>query len=134
MSFFDIIQFVAEQKIQDAQRDGEFDNLPGKGKPLNLEDDSNIPPELRMSYKILKNSGHLPPELEEEQQIRRDIDLLSQCGDEKERYRRMKKVNFLITKLNIRRNRPINFELQGVYYEKTLQHVGASGDNNDSED
>jgi hypothetical protein len=128
MSFFYYISGIAEQKIQDAMRDGEFDDLEGKGRPLKLEDDSNVPQELRMAYKILKNSGHLPPELEEEREIRRDIDLLSQCSDEKELYRRMKKVNYMISKLNMKRNKPINFEFQGVYYEKAVQAVGLSDD------
>ena len=48
---------------------GEFDNLQGKGQPLNLEDDSHIPPELRMAYKILKNADCLPPELELRQEV-----------------------------------------------------------------
>ena len=48
---------------------GEFDNLEGQGQPLKLEDDSHIPPELRMAYKILKNADCLPPELELRQEI-----------------------------------------------------------------
>jgi hypothetical protein len=55
------IALVAENKIQAAYEDGAFDHLPGKGQPLALEDDSHLPPELRMAYKILKNSGHLTP-------------------------------------------------------------------------
>jgi hypothetical protein len=42
---------IAERKILEAQKNGEFDNLPGKGKPLQLEDDSQIPEEL-LAYKI----------------------------------------------------------------------------------
>jgi hypothetical protein len=53
----DAIAFVAEQKIQEALRNGEFDQLPGAGKPLEMEDLSHLPPETRMAYTILKNSG-----------------------------------------------------------------------------
>ncbi len=66
MGNFDLI---VEQKIQAAMRQGEFDNLPGAGQPLVLEDDSDIPPESRMAYKILKNAGVLPEEL----QLRKDL-------------------------------------------------------------
>ncbi|WP_420170527.1 DnaJ family domain-containing protein, partial [Paenibacillus larvae] len=39
-----------------------MDNLPGQGKPLVLENWSSVPEDLRLAYKILKNSGHLPEE------------------------------------------------------------------------
>jgi hypothetical protein len=54
---YDAIAFVAEQKIQQALQNGEFDQLPGAGKPLVMEDLSHLPPEVRMAYTILKNSG-----------------------------------------------------------------------------
>ena len=37
----------AERHIRDAQKKGEFDDLPGSGEPLALDDDSHIAPELR---------------------------------------------------------------------------------------
>ncbi|MEB6381640.1 DUF1992 domain-containing protein [Leclercia adecarboxylata] len=55
----------AERHILDAQRKGEFDNLPGNGQPLILEDDSHVPEELRAGYRMLKNAGCLPPQLEQ---------------------------------------------------------------------
>ncbi|PKB90847.1 hypothetical protein A8A01_04245 [Ewingella americana] len=56
---------MAEQKIAEAIKKGELDNLPGAGSPLLLDDDSDVPAELRMAYRILKNSGFLPPELQD---------------------------------------------------------------------
>lgn len=56
---------MAEQKIAEAINKGELDNLPGAGSPLLLDDDSDVPLELRMAYRILKNSGFLPPELQD---------------------------------------------------------------------
>lgn len=53
----------AERHIIEAQRKGEFDNLPGRGEPLILDDDSHVPAELRAGYRLLKNAGCLPPEL-----------------------------------------------------------------------
>ncbi len=49
-----LFQRIAEQRILEAQRKGEFDNLPGKGKPLELEDLSWVPEELRIGYHVLK--------------------------------------------------------------------------------
>lgn len=42
---------------------GEFDNLPGAGQPLALDEDPLLPEELRLAYRLLKNAGYLPPEL-----------------------------------------------------------------------
>ena len=44
----------AERHILDAQDKGEFDNLPGQGQPLTLEDDRAVPAELRAGYRLLK--------------------------------------------------------------------------------
>ena len=67
----------AERHILDAQQKGEFDNLPGSGEPLLLDDDSHIPAELRAGYRLLKNAGLLPPELEYRKEAVMLIDLLN---------------------------------------------------------
>jgi hypothetical protein len=77
-------QKIIEKRIQDAQENGDFDDLPGKGKPIDLEDDRNIPEELRLTYKILKNADCLPPELELRKEIRTMEDMLDQIPDEKQ--------------------------------------------------
>ena len=45
----------AEQRILEAQTQGVFDDLPGAGAPLKLDDDAMVPEELRAAYRILKN-------------------------------------------------------------------------------
>ena len=64
-----VFQKIVEKRIKEAQERGDFDDLPGHGEPINIEDDSNIPEDLRLVYKILKNANCLPPEL----QLRKDI-------------------------------------------------------------
>lgn len=66
----------AERHILDAQRKGEFDDLPGRGEPLTLDDDLHVPPELRAGYRLLKNAGCLPPELEQRREAVALTDLL----------------------------------------------------------
>ncbi|MFP4316188.1 MAG: DnaJ family domain-containing protein [Desulfovibrionales bacterium] len=119
----DALHWIAEQLIEEAIKRGEFDNLPGKGRPLKLKDDSHIPPELRMAYKILKNSGHAPPELEEQKEISRIEDLLENCKDEQERLRQIKKLNYLVMKLNARRRKHVDLERKQRYYGKIVQRV-----------
>lgn len=76
---------IAEEKIAEAIRDGAFDQLPGKGKPLAWDDDASIPAELRASYRVLKNAGVLP----EEMQLRKEMvtlqQLLASCVDDEEK-------------------------------------------------
>jgi hypothetical protein len=128
MGFLKAFDAVAEKIILDAMENGEFDNIKGKGKPLNLDDDSNIPPDLRMGYKILKNSGHLPPEIEQEREIKSVKDLLANCRDERERYRQMQKLNYLILKANMQRKRPIALE-KSQYYDKAANRVSVRPEN-----
>jgi len=59
-----MFDLIAERKIAEAIARGELDNLPGAGRPLDLDDDALIPEELRLAYRILKNAGYVPPELE----------------------------------------------------------------------
>ena len=55
---------VAESRIREAIEKGEFDNLPGAGKPLNLEEYFSTPEDLRMAFSILKNANCAPAEVE----------------------------------------------------------------------
>jgi len=114
---------IVEQRIQEALDRGDFDNLPGKGKPINFEDDSMVPDELRLAYKILKNAGCLPPELELRKEIRQMEDLLADIPDEKERYKLMKKINFHILKLNMSGKGSPLLEKQELYYKKVIDKL-----------
>ena len=55
---------IAERKIAEAIERGELDDLPGAGRPLELDDDALVPGELRLVYRILKNAGFVPTEVQ----------------------------------------------------------------------
>jgi hypothetical protein len=116
-------QDIIERKIKEAQEKGEFDNLPGKGEPLKLEDDSGVPEDLRLAYKILKNADCLPPEVELKKEIRQMEDLLADIPDEKERYRLIKKINLKVTKLNMMGHKSLLLEEGQVYYGKIIDKI-----------
>ena len=62
MDYFEAINplaLVAERKIQEAMAEGQFDNLPGRGRPQKLEDLSHLPEDMRLAYIVLKNSGFM---------------------------------------------------------------------------
>jgi hypothetical protein len=120
---FEFIEKIAEEKIREAEQRGEFKNLPGAGKPLALEDDSMIPEQLRMAYKILKNSNFVPPEVEDKKEIKNLRDMLEKTSDESERYRQIQKLNLIITRMNMRKSRPVFLDEDQVYYQKVLARV-----------
>ena len=62
---------LVERRIEAAIARGEFDDLPGAGRPLALDDDPLLPAELRIAYRILKNAGYVPPELEQVAEVNR---------------------------------------------------------------
>jgi hypothetical protein len=57
-------------------REGLFDNLPGKGKPLVLNENPNEPPDMAMANKILKNNDVSPPWIGDRKKLLDDIEKL----------------------------------------------------------
>jgi len=116
---------IIEERIRQAQKKGEFDNLPGAGKPLKFEDNSYITEELRLAYKILKNADCIPPEIELKKEINNMEDLLSKMDDTAEKYRTIKKLNFLIMKLNSIRKTSITHEIPQRYMAEVMERIGS---------
>ncbi|MFP4036749.1 MAG: DnaJ family domain-containing protein [Desulfobacteraceae bacterium] len=115
---------IIERRIQEAQAKGDFKDLPGRGKPLRLEDDSHVPEDLRLAYKILKNADCLPPELQLRREIRQMQDMLDSIPDEREKYLQVRRINYKIMKLNsMGRGSPL-FEENEIYYKKLVEKFG----------
>jgi hypothetical protein len=117
---------IVEERILQAQKKGEFENLDGFGKPLALHDDYHVPEELRLAFKILKNADCLPPEIELKKEIRQTEDLLMGMQDTSEKYRLLKKINFLIMKLNTIRDSSVMLEMPQYYMEKLVDCLDKS--------
>jgi len=115
-----LFQRLAEQRILEAQRRGEFDDLPGKGKPLELEDLSWVPDELRIGYMVLKNAHVLPPEAE----LRKDIyileDLLKHVEDEGERKALAKSIQWKVIRLETLKRRSMSVNSVREYSRKLI--------------
>ena len=94
-----LIDKLAEARIKEAIGQGEFENLPGAGQPLRLEDDSHVPQELRAAYRLLKNAGYIPPELQLRQEIGQVQTLLHLAHDAESRQELSKRLNYLLSKL-----------------------------------
>jgi DnaJ family protein C protein 28 len=65
---------AAEEAIRQAMQEGKFDNLPGKGKPLKLDENPLADPEWRLAYKILKDGGFTLPWIETRREIEADLE------------------------------------------------------------
>ena len=118
-----ILEQLAENKINEAMARGSFANLPGEGMPLQLEDYSMIPEEMRMAYKILKNAGFTPPELQLRNEIAQLEHNLSTQGDEQERGKVIKRLQCLYIRLDASGMRHTSLAIQQEYYEKILSRL-----------
>jgi DnaJ-like protein len=114
----DAFEKIAERKIREAIQNGEFDNLLNSGKPIDLDEDSIIPQELRMAYRVLKNSGCLPPELDLRNEIISLRSIINSLDDDKERMKKIRELNFKLLKLNELRKKPLDIEDFPEYQEK----------------
>jgi len=119
----DSLAIIAEQKIAQAMREKDFNSPKWKNKPLPLEDDRFVPDDLKMAYKILKNSGYLPPEIEERKEIQKLEDLIIKTEDEHERLKQMKKLNVLLLKVDANRSFSSNISHQQDYYRKVVEKI-----------
>lgn len=117
-------QKIVEKRIKDAEKRGEFDDLPGSGEPLTFEDDSQIPEDLRLAYKILKNADCLPPEIQLRKEIRQMEDMLEKIPDEREKYRQIKRINLKIMQLNMMGRKSPLLEENQIYYQKVIDKIG----------
>jgi len=121
---------LADERIQAAIDRGELSGLAGEGKPLRLDDDSMVPEDLRVAYRVLRNAGYLPPEVQTRREIRQIEDLLGGLGggQGRERDKAEKRLNLLRARLDAERGRtsPIWAETR---YESALvgRFAGSDG-------
>ena len=112
----------AERHIVDAQRQGDFDNLPGSGKPLMLDDDSHVPEDLRAGYRLLKNAGCLPLELQQRKEAIELADLLKGIKEEDPRYPDLQR-RLTLLEIQLRQAGLSTDFLHGDYADRLLKKI-----------
>lgn len=112
---------IAEQRILDAIARGELENLPGSGRPLDLDDDALIPAELRLAYRVLKNAGYVPEEVRLKREIADLESIVSGPAVDGPQRRALKRLELLKAKLAARRGREPAFDVDTAYREKILK-------------
>jgi len=83
---------LVDTKIRLAMRAGAFDDLPGKGKPIDLGAYYDLPEHLRVAYQMLKNSGFLPEEVRLKKTLEDLKEKLRNCPSEDEKAKLMKRL------------------------------------------
>jgi len=125
------MRLIAERKISAAIQEGLLDIQGWRNRPLPMTHDHLVPEELRMAHKILKNAGYLPPEIEAKKEIQALEDLLAACEDEYIRVKQMKKLNYLVLKLNIMKGDTCSIESQDAYYRKVVERISVRKTNSE---
>lgn len=111
---------IVEAKIAEAQRAGAFDNLPGAGRPLDLDDDRLVPEDIRMAYRILKNAGFVPAEVDARREAADLRKLIGAATDEPARRRALARLALLETRME---SRGVALAKHGGYYARLLAHL-----------
>lgn len=116
---------VIDKNIEDSIKKGLFDDLPGKGKPLKIEESSNS--EYWMANKILKDANYIPDWLELDKKIRKDLEEIQNIINAHTEY--LEQQIFEINKTNtdeindiIRKTRHIH-ERTKTNYLKTIENI-----------
>jgi hypothetical protein len=101
-----------DKLIEEWLAENEFEELPGTGKPLNLDEYFSWPEDQRIGISLLRNSGCVPLEVEQLKEIKRLSDEIEKCSDDLRKAqlnRRLQEervqLNFRIEQSRRRRNR-----------------------------
>ncbi len=119
----DALYQIAERRIAKAIEDGTLKTDGWKNRPLPLNEDSFVPDDLKMAYKILKNSGYVPPEVETRKEIQKLEDLILKTEDSHQRVKQMKKLDVLMRKIEAQRSRPSSIEHDDAYYRRIVEKI-----------
>jgi len=116
----------AERRILEAIERGELSDLPGAGRPLDLDDDALVPPELRMAYRIVKNAGLVPPEVEALRDLAALERIVRDAGSDEERTRALRRLDLLLARLDRRPGSPPPRILL-AYRDRIIEKLDRSG-------
>ncbi|HZS44041.1 MAG TPA: DUF1992 domain-containing protein [Blastocatellia bacterium] len=93
-------RLIALKRIEEAMERGEFDNLPGKGQPLDLSEDPFEHPEMRMANRVLRNAGVAPPEVSLRRELAELKEQLRKSKSEIERAELSREIKVMVLRIN----------------------------------
>lgn len=95
------LEKIIDEKISEAIANGEFDNLKGAGKPINLDDYFATPAEIRVGLALLKSNKFVPEEVELMREIGSLKQKINDSTEENEKSKLSKLLNEKMLALNI---------------------------------
>lgn len=105
-----------EERIKESIDNGEFDDLPGKGKPLNLKEElQGLSPEIRRAYKILKTAGYIPEEKDKEKLTFHDLYNMATGKELKQKQLNHKEFHSLTKQRKWRNNQSLQHYAKKIY-------------------
>jgi hypothetical protein len=99
------IEKLIEKKIREAMENGEFDNLPGSGQPIDLSDYFATPEDFRLGHKLLRDANIIPEELELLREAEALKAELARCSTEDEKRKIRKAIDEKLLKYNLLKER-----------------------------
>jgi len=120
-----LIDELAEACIAEARERGAFNDLPAAGRPLLLDDDTLVPEELRVGYRLLKNAGYLPPELELRCEIADVEQLLAVSDTATDRTQAARRLSYLRLRLSFARGGVADLRMEEAYFNKLFRKLQA---------
>ena len=121
----DLLDQLAEARIAEALARGDFEDLLGAGRPLELDDDALVPEELRVAYRVLKNAGYVPEEVRLLGELRSAEALILQATRPEERTAATARLRLLLDRLGA--GRAGSLRLQQEYFERLLERLDRVG-------
>ncbi len=117
----DPLDQIVERRIAEARSRGDFDDLPGAGQPLALDDDSLVPPELRAAYRLLRNAGYVPEEVQLLRELGSAEQLIAQAVDEADRAVASARLRYLLDRLGA--DRRASMQWQADYFQRVIARL-----------
>lgn len=120
-----VLRRLAEKRIEDAMEEGKFDNLPGMGEPIEI-DEAPADEKARMVWwalRIMRQGGFVPDEVRWRKSVDKMKADLHRATDERDIRRLCEQINALVHKLNTLGTNAINLAMTGVDVEAELQRV-----------
>ena len=97
-----LIDELAEARIAEAIRTGQFEDLPGEGERIPTEQVELVPEELRVTYRLLKNAGYIPKEISVLKEISEAEQLIVVLDEGEQKSSAVKRLNLLRAQLGAR--------------------------------
>lgn len=116
-----LIDELAEARIAEAIRTGQFEDLPGEGGRVPMEQVELVPEELRVAYRLLKSSGYIPKQISVLNEISEVEQLVVGLDEGEPKSSAIKRLNLLRAQLGARSE---SLYLKREYSNKVINKLG----------